>query len=372
MAEEQINPRNQAAAVADFERKLEALRLLYEHYFLGLEKREPQSEAEHVSRLMRELERAQMQNTGLRYRFRGLVAKLNTYRNYWTRTLREIEKGTYHRDVARVKRRMAREGIELPELAKLRTAADLERALREATVARGKKQAPEPSAPSSGVGAPRAAATGAKAPTALAGIADEQLGDELDRMFEEVVSSPHVVAPPRKPSTFGAPPPAAPRGTPAGGPPPVRPLVGRTPARAAPPPPPHSRRPSAMPPPPPLPTSAPITLASAPPSAAERQRPAPPRPSPAAAPIRPAAATAGGAGLPPGMSKQQMDSIYRRYVKAKQMCGEDPAAVRYESLVKTISSQLPTLRQQHRSQEIDFQVVIRGGKAMLKPKPKEG
>jgi len=46
-----------------------------------------------------------MVRTDLKFRFRGLSQRLTTYKVYWTRIEREIENGTYHRDVARAKAR---------------------------------------------------------------------------------------------------------------------------------------------------------------------------------------------------------------------------------------------------------------------------
>ena len=70
------------------------------------------------------------------------------------------------------------------------------------------------------------------------------------------------------------------------------------------------------------------------------------------------------------MSRAEMDSIYRRFVKAKQMCGEDPASVTYGSLVSTIKRQLPKIRGTHSGRQVDFQVVIRDGKPILKARPR--
>ena len=52
------------------------------------------------------------------------------------------------------------------------------------------------------------------------------------------------------------------------------------------------------------------------------------------------------------------------------MCGEDTSNIRYESLVKSISQQLPKIQAQHKGGEVEFQVVIREGRAILRAKPK--
>src|SRR5690606_16765160 len=53
-------------------------------------------------------EQMPMVRTDLKFRFRGLAQRLTTYKVYWTRIEREIENGTYHRDVARAKARQKR------------------------------------------------------------------------------------------------------------------------------------------------------------------------------------------------------------------------------------------------------------------------
>ena len=78
------------STVVDFHHKLDRLRMLYEQYFLGIEKREPQMQRQEVVRLMRLLESTPIRNTGLKFRFRTLMQKYNSYRTYWNRTLRQI------------------------------------------------------------------------------------------------------------------------------------------------------------------------------------------------------------------------------------------------------------------------------------------
>src|SRR5262249_44564563 len=56
-----------------------------------------------------------IRNTGQRFRFHSLQQKWNIYITLWNRTMREIEAGTYRRDVLRVQRKLAREGVEMSE-----------------------------------------------------------------------------------------------------------------------------------------------------------------------------------------------------------------------------------------------------------------
>ncbi len=86
----------------DLEGRLERLRSLYEQYFMGLEKLEPTVLRKEVDRRMWVLRKEQIRNTGLRFKFQMLVQRYNTYQQYWTRVVREIESGTYRRDILKV------------------------------------------------------------------------------------------------------------------------------------------------------------------------------------------------------------------------------------------------------------------------------
>lgn len=84
--------------IAKFEQCLNELIIKYEQYFLGLEKREPVRLLETVDRLARKYVSVKIVNTMLNFKYNSLVAKLNSYRQYWNRILRLMEEGRYSRD----------------------------------------------------------------------------------------------------------------------------------------------------------------------------------------------------------------------------------------------------------------------------------
>ncbi|MEO8801127.1 MAG: hypothetical protein ABI551_24765, partial [Polyangiaceae bacterium] len=53
------------------------------------------------------LRKEQIRNTALRFRFHMILQKFNTYQSYWMRIMRQIEDGTYKRDVLRAKNNQA-------------------------------------------------------------------------------------------------------------------------------------------------------------------------------------------------------------------------------------------------------------------------
>jgi hypothetical protein len=81
------------------------LQVLYEKFFLGLDRRPPDQQRRKVSEKMRLLKTSQVRNTALKFRIQTMFAKLISFERMWDRTLREIEDGTYKRDVFKAKLR---------------------------------------------------------------------------------------------------------------------------------------------------------------------------------------------------------------------------------------------------------------------------
>ncbi len=98
----------------ELENKIERLKVLYEQYFMGIEKMEPQVARKEVTRAMLTLQQQYIRNTALRFKFNTMLQKWQIYVTYWNRTLREIENGTYVRHLQKAKRKAEREGRELP------------------------------------------------------------------------------------------------------------------------------------------------------------------------------------------------------------------------------------------------------------------
>jgi len=149
-----------------------------------------------------------------------------------------------------------------------------------------------------------------------------------------------AVAPPTKPGV-PAPPPTRP-GAPA---PPAR--VASPPNRAA-----GSQAPAA---PPPAAPTAPRAPAPAPP----QQRPAAPAPEPAAA-RQPAA-------RPGELEEQRLRQIYAKYLESKRRANESTAGLTYERLAESLRSQAAKLRESHPTRRVDYEVVLKDGKTVLKP-----
>lgn len=73
------------------------LRIEYEQYFMRVLKREPINLRADIERRILRLSNNSTTNTAHRFRFNSVVAKYNSYKQYWRRILRAIEEGTYAR-----------------------------------------------------------------------------------------------------------------------------------------------------------------------------------------------------------------------------------------------------------------------------------
>src|SRR5207253_8792669 len=100
--------------LAELEEAITNLQVLYEKYFLGIDRRPPEQERLRVSRKMREMRTTMVRNTALKFRINTLFAKLISFERMWDRTLREIEEGIYKRDVFKAKLHM-KERAEKPK-----------------------------------------------------------------------------------------------------------------------------------------------------------------------------------------------------------------------------------------------------------------
>jgi hypothetical protein len=103
-----------AEVLKELELKMDRLKVLYEQYFMGIEKMEPQVARKEVQRTMLQLQQQYIRNTAMRFKFNTMLQRWQLYITYWNRTLREIENGTYVRHLQKAKRKAEREGRELP------------------------------------------------------------------------------------------------------------------------------------------------------------------------------------------------------------------------------------------------------------------
>jgi hypothetical protein len=103
------------ARLGEMEMKIDRLRSMYESYFMGTERMPPNALRREMNRMMLEMQQVPIGNASLRFRFQALSQKWVLHMTYWNRTFREIEAGTYRRDLARAQRHLSQRGGILSE-----------------------------------------------------------------------------------------------------------------------------------------------------------------------------------------------------------------------------------------------------------------
>jgi hypothetical protein len=341
----------------DAEVRLARLKALYEQWFQGIERIEPAIARKELDRALEVLRREQPRNTALRFRFQQLAARYATYGIYWSRVAKQIEDGTYRRELQRIRDRQQRRkevtaaaielDVDIDELDDFGD-SDLDAILHALS---GPSEAP-----------PRPRSPG-------------------DRPEPSTDPAPPAEAPQTQP----APPPPAPVPRTGGPVPPARPgapalpLAARATASAAaegrvPPPPPGVPRVPA--PPAPLPAQGPIAIG-------RMVRPAVPTPSTggvreeagahsrAARPATPATGaprSVAPPAAPAPAAGPDIHALYQRYLDARRRNNERTDNVRFETLQQSVERMLPKLREKHGGKAIDFDVVLQDGKVGLKPR----
>lgn len=97
-----------AEELAIAERELHELKVAFEHYFLGMERKAPLRKRETLGEKIRRYRThaTAFKAAGHKFRLEQLASKFAAYERIWTRTLTEIESGTYKRDVFKMRRRV--------------------------------------------------------------------------------------------------------------------------------------------------------------------------------------------------------------------------------------------------------------------------
>src|SRR6185436_104839 len=78
---------------------------------MSIERLEPMILRKEVDRRFWALRREQIRNTGLRFKLEMTIQRYNTYQQYWQRIVREIENGTYQRDLGRAAQRFGENAV---------------------------------------------------------------------------------------------------------------------------------------------------------------------------------------------------------------------------------------------------------------------
>ncbi|MBI5286694.1 MAG: hypothetical protein HY878_03785 [Deltaproteobacteria bacterium] len=77
--------------------KINRLKIEYEQYFAKLLKREPTKLRDEIEKFILRYSNQPIHNTALRFKYNTLVARYVSYKQYWSRILRQMEEGVYER-----------------------------------------------------------------------------------------------------------------------------------------------------------------------------------------------------------------------------------------------------------------------------------
>jgi len=344
-------------ALEELEVRLERLRALYEQYFLGFEKIEPSVARKDVDRRIYLLRREKIRNTGKRFKLQTIIQRYNTFQQYWQRICREIENGTYKRHLLRAERQLAPDAqltiASRRRFGKLAAAGDAgtarassappaEFASEEAGTAEVARRESRPGVPESRPPDSDDVATRRPPPLTSSDLVQKKGPPPKPERLKPASSRPPT--PPDKYDSL-----ELDMGFLGSWVPPAGPPKAKSSPRAAPAPVKAKSSPRAAP--------APAKPKSSP-KAAPAPRPAAPPPKPARAPAEPATAA--------GVSDERVKDLHQRLSALKKE-NREAGQVSLENLAKTVRETEARLRAQHKDRKIDFEVVIRDGKAIVKP-----
>jgi len=80
------------------DQEIDGLRIHFEQYFMGSRKRMPEQDRTTLQYKLRRMANLQSANFALKYQFQQLVAKFNSYNQYWNRIIQKIESGQLSRE----------------------------------------------------------------------------------------------------------------------------------------------------------------------------------------------------------------------------------------------------------------------------------
>ena len=440
--------------VGELELRVDRLRALYDQYFMGIEKLEPMVPRKDVERRFQTLRKEQIRNTAVRFKFQTILQRYNTYQTYWMRICRQIEEGTYRRDVMRAHRRFGNDAVKGSKRASERPrAAEASEGAREGGEVGTSPLPPRPVTPLpvevdllrnlqpdgaldidvewSGVtedpfpkpppsqqtphpiaeSRPRTmriAPLGSLPPGMMPTFGPRPAGAPGDmerrisvaprgRLPSSSGEDPRIIvarrsativpeggvsiAPPRgltmlpespslPPARGASVPPPVPRPNAV---PPVAPPLPPRPSMGAPTVPP--RAPAAAGPPPSPAAQAQPTIASMPPGGRTVSPPRPPAsatalppPVPSRAPAAPPASAAAAPASRGDIAEDRVRQLYSQYIDTKRRHNESTAAITYEGLAASLRQSSEKLREKHgKSRSVDFEVIVKDGKTILRP-----
>jgi hypothetical protein len=70
------------------------------------------------------------------------------------------------------------------------------------------------------------------------------------------------------------------------------------------------------------------------------------------------------------LAEPRLRAVYDAYLAAKKKCREDVSRISYESVADSLRKQVPELLERHGARDVEYKVLVKNGKAVLRAVPK--
>jgi hypothetical protein len=70
------------------------------------------------------------------------------------------------------------------------------------------------------------------------------------------------------------------------------------------------------------------------------------------------------------LAEPRLRAVYDAYLAAKKRCHEDVSRISYESVADSLRKQVPELLERHGARDVEYKVLVKDGKAVLRAVPK--
>ncbi len=87
-------------------------------------------------------------------------------------------------------------------------------------------------------------------------------------------------------------------------------------------------------------------------------------------PLAPIPAGTQGRAAREALAEPRLRAVYEAYLAAKRSCQEDVSRLSYESVADSLRRQVPELLERHGARDVEYKVVVKDGKAVLRAVPK--
>ena len=88
----------------DLQNEMERVRGLYDQYFAGVLKHEPRKEHDGLLKIVKSIRPGDVKTTASRFKFQSLQQRYTSYSTHWQKFLKQMEEGTFRRDLAYLRR----------------------------------------------------------------------------------------------------------------------------------------------------------------------------------------------------------------------------------------------------------------------------